>query len=501
MIKKIIALIFVSFFVMSGLTVLNQSNQNYNISSNNQINSFTSNSFSPYDFFINKSISYSSGTLIGTQIFGCYNNSLYYIYGDSIQQFNFKSNKIFTFLSFTSQPRQIEIYNNFMIIGYSEGNVALGNGNNGVSSLLFNIYNFSSNTLYTGNFSYDYYYLQFSKVNNEYYFSLFTNGLIYNCKISFNPLSISEISKISIDSICYYATESGNNNSLMFALNKGGNPYPLCQFGFLNVGNSVLNTSYSNSASDFTNVFDIINLGNVGLLGSQSCYITNKNTHGETSYSYNSYSSNNNLYFSDSNYNINFYPMNITNNVYTKLGVLTNNSNYQNFCYNGKIVPVYLPIGSGNTVFNSETYIINGNNNLIIVNQNNVYVYTLHTYNLNVKSYNKFNNQIQDYFTMNGIIYTGYFNSFSFSLLPQIIIPLNTSTYYYNGSAITIIQSDFSGSGSNLYYNLSIYYNQIQAPSIPLYDIFTYMYPISIIGLFVGMGSFIFIIKKRGYKI
>jgi hypothetical protein len=27
------------------------------------------------------------------------------------------------------------------------------------------------------------------------------------------------------------------------------------------------------------------------------------------------------------------------------------------------------------------------------------------------------------------------------------------------------------------------------------------MYPISIIGLFVGMGAFIFIIKKRGYKI
>ena len=48
---------------------------------------------------------------------------------------------------------------------------------------------------------------------------------------------------------------------------------------------------------------------------------------------------------------------------------------------------------------------------------------------------------------------------------------------------------------------LSIYYQEIKPASIPLYDIFTYMYPISIIGLFVGMGSFIFIIKKRGYKI
>ena len=31
---------------------------------------------------------------------------------------------------------------------------------------------------------------------------------------------------------------------------------------------------------------------------------------------------------------------------------------------------------------------VNGNNNLIIVNNNNMYVYPLHTYNLNVKSYN-----------------------------------------------------------------------------------------------------------------
>ena len=160
-----------------------------------------------------------------------------------------------------------------------------------------------------------------------------------------------------------------------------------------------------------------------------------------------------------------------------------------------------MPIGSGNTVFNSETYIINGNSNLIIVNQNNVYVYPLHTYNLNVKSYNKLNNQIQDYFSMNGIIYTGYSNSIIVSNLPNTLIPLNTSTYYYNGSAITIIQSDFTGSGSNLYYNLSIYYQEIKPASIPLYDIFTYMYPISIIGLFVGMGAFIFVIKKRGYKI
>ena len=491
MIKKVIALVFVSFFVMSGLTILTENNQNYNISTNN-INSFTSSSFSPYDFSINKSISYTSGISSAEQTFGCYDSSLYYIYDKSITQLNFQSDKINVFLSFTSQPTQIEIYNNYMIIGY-------GSGNMGVDSTLFNIYNFSSNTLYTGNFSYDYYYLQFAKVDSQYIFSIYTNGEIFNCKVSFNPLSLSKISNIPIPVVSNQLTVSGNNNNLIFAHNNVGSPYTLTQFAFFNVGNISLNSNTSNSVNEFPNIFDIIDLGNLGLLNSQSCYITDKNTAGITSYSYNSYS--NNLFFSDSSYNVNFMPINITNYAFTKLPVLVNNSNYQEFCYNGKIVSVYLPIGSGNTVFNSATYIINGNSNLIIVNKNNVYVYPVFTYNLNVKSYNTLNNQIQNYFSLNGIIYTGYSNSFSFTQLPQTLIPLNTSTYYYNGSAITIIQSDFSGSGSNLYYNLSIYYQEIKPASIPLYDIFTYMYPISIIGLFVGMGSFIFVIKKRGYKI
>ena len=496
MIKKIIALVFVSFFVMSGLMALTENNQNYNISENNQINSFTSSSFNPYNFNIVQSITYTSGISSAGQSFGCYNNSLYYIYGDSITQFNFKNKSISTFLTFTSQPRQIEIYNNFMIIGYGSGSLC-------TDSLLFNIYNFSSNILYTDDFPYDYYYLQFSKVNNEYIFSILTNNIIYNYKLSFNPLSLSEISSVSIDSIPNQLAITGNQNNLIFAINSGssnGYDYDLSQFGFLNVGNSFLNSSVSSSVSGningFGNINDIINLGDYSILGSESFYLTNKNSGGLTSYSYNSYSTNGNLFFSDSSYNVNAYPIDTTNYVFTKLPVLTNNSNYQEFCYNGKIIYVYLPIG-GNTVFNSETYIINGNNNLIIVNNNNVYVYPLFLYNLNVKSYNKFNNQIQDYFSMNGIIYTGYSNSFVFTKLPQILLPLNTSIYYYNGSAITIIQSDFSGSGSNLYYNLSIYYNQVQAPSIPLYNIFTYMYPISIIGLFVGMGAFVFAIKKK----
>ena len=484
MIKKVIALVFVSFFVMSGLTVLSENNQNYNISINN-VNSFTSTPTNNYNYTIKEGITF---TAIGDgQSFGCYNNVLYYIYGDSICQFSFESVKNSVFLSLSSEPNHLEIYDNFMIIGY--GNT------------LFQIYNFSDNKLYTSNFTYSANMIQFSIINNKYIFSLLTSGTIYNCELSLNPFSLNKISSFSIDSVVNQFTYSGNKNNIIFAINGGNGNYPLNQFGFLCVGDSSLNTSQSNSYNDFGNIYDIMDLGNYGLLGSESYYITDVNTAGPTSYTYNSYSTNGNLYFSDSSYNVNFYPMNISNNAYTKLPELSSDSNFQEFCNNGKIVNVYLPIGTGDTVYNTATYIINGNYNLIIVSNSIVYVYQLDTYNLNVKSYNKLSNQIQDYFSLDGTIYTGYSNSFIINKFPQSLIPLNTSTYYYNGTAITIIQSDFSGSGNNLYYNLSIYYNQVQAPSIPLYDIFTYMYPISIIGLFVGMGSFIFVIKKRGYKI
>ena len=493
MIKKVIALVFVSFFVMSGLMVLTENNQNYNISINN-VNSFTSSSFSPYDFSINKSIGYTSNISNSGQTFGCYDNSLYYISGDSITQFNFKNDKISTFLSFTSQPYQIEIYNNYMIVGY-------GNGIGTIASTLVNIYNFSNSQLYTFNLSYDYTFIQFSMDNNKMIIGIIVRGgydannELYLYSIILSPISITLEKSISLNVNTNVVGTSGYNNNIIFTV-VTSTP-SISQFGYSNIITQTLNTSISTSGKSVSNIID---LGNVGLCTGNSYYITDLNQGGTTSYSNNNYASNG-LYFADSNYKNQFIPINLTNNEWIKLPVLSNNSNYQEFCYNGKIVPVYLPIGSGNTIFNSLTYIINGNNNLIIVNKNNVYVYSLYTYNLNVKSYNLFNNQLQDYFSLNGIIYTGYSNSFSFTQLPQTLIPLNTSTYYYNGSAITIIKSDFTGSGSNLYYNLSIYYQEIKPASIPLYDIFTYMYPISIIGLFVGMGAFIFTIKKRGYKI
>ena len=493
MIKKVIALVFVSFFVMSGLTVLNENNQNYNIFENN-INSFTSSSFSPLTYSINQSITFSKSISSSNQIFGCYNNVLYYINTTNIMSFNLSNQKISIFLTLINQPYQLEIYNNYMIISY-------GKGSGDESSSLINIYNFSSKILYNFDLTNLYNYTQFAMINNNMYMAgiYYTGITIYS--IILNPISTNTIATISISQADNQFAVAGYNNNVIFASNSNnyGGPYPLNQLAYLNILTESINTSTSNSGNYFGNIYSIIDLGNYGILGSQSYFIRDNNTAGTTQYSFNPYDSG--LFFSDSNYKNLFIPINSSNNVFSKLPTLNNNSNYQYFCDNGTLKCVYLPIGSSNNIFNSLTYIINGNKNLFIVNNNNLYVYPFYKYYLDIKSFNKFNNQIKNYFLYNGKIYNDFSNNFIFSTFPQIFSPLNTSTYYYNGSAIIIIQSDFSGSGSNLYYNLSIYYNQVQAPSIPLYNIFTYMYPISIIGLFVGMGAFISTIKKRGYKI
>ena len=498
MIKKLIALVFVSFFVMSGLTILTENNQNYNIAENNQINSFVdSSSFSPINYIINESITYSSGISSGGQTFVCYDNALYYIYGDKIIQFNVSSKSITTFLTLSSNPAQLEIYNNYMFISYMSG------GGYGYSATEINIYNFLDSNFYTFNLTNAYDSIQFSVINNIIYFvsDIYSKSTACIYSLSLSPISYTLIKSISINAGDNQFAFSGYNNTFMFAINGGGNPYPLEELGIINISSQSLIASTSNSGDYFGNIGSIINLGNCGLLGSQSYYINDNNLGGTTQYSYNAYSSG--LFFSDSNYKNLFIPMNLTNYAFLKLPTLINNTNYQEFFYNNTIKYIYLPIGTNNNIFNSLTYIINGNNHLFIVNGNNLYVYPelIKSYHLNVKSFNFQKLEINNYFALNGIIYSGLSNNFIFTTFPQNIVPLNYSSYVYNGSVITLSKSDFSGSGSNLYYNLSIYYSQIKSASIPLYDIFTYMYPISIIGLFVGMGAFVFAIKKRGYKI
>ena len=484
MIKKVIALVFVSFFVMSGLTVLTENNLNYNISENN-INSFTLISNNTFNFSINKTIVYSKGISSGGQTFGCYNNSLYYINGSAIYQFNVSNQKTTNFRDLSTQAYQLEIYNNYMIIGY-------GSGNTIDSSTLVNVYNFYNSMLYTLTLTNSYYYLQFAIVNNIMYVAGISSS-IYIYSISLIDSSISLVDTLSMGSFGNQLSVASDNNNIIFATTDSADQ--LIQYAFVNILLKTFNTSVGNGNSDFANINSIIDLGDSGILGSQSYYITDSAKAGITQYSYNAYDSG--LYFADSNYLNYFVPFSLSGLTFTKLP--TYNTNYQEFYYKNNISYVYLPIGNGNNIFNSQSYIINGNHNLYIVNNNNLYVYSynLKFYNLNVKSYNLENNQIENYFSLNGIIYRGFSNNFNIANLPITITPLNTSTYFYNGSAIIITQSDFSGSGSNLYYNLSIYYGfgnvQSTITSNSLYLIILYVV--------IGLGLAIFVIASVRYRI
>ena len=487
MLRKIIAIVLVSFFIMTGLAVLNQGNQNYNIGGNN-INSFTSSSFSPLQFIVNKSINYTSDISSGGQTFVCFNNSLYYIYEDSIMKFSYSINKISIFLSFSISPCDLEIYNNYLIVGF-------GSDISGVSSTLINIYNFSNKNLYEFNLTNDYFFDQFAIYNNIMFIAGIAIDSISFYSIDLNPISITLLKTISITNVNHLLSASGYGNNIIFAINSATSTNTLAQFDYVYMNSQSIGTLLSNSNDYFNNIYDIMDFGSCGLLGSQSYYISNENTTGTTQYSYNNYATG--LYFDDSNYKYLYIPIKLSNFEFTKLPVLSNNSNYQCFYNNGNLTEVFLPLGNGNNIFNSLTYIVNGNHNLYIINKNNVYVYPFYTYNLNIKSFNLNNLQIKNYFILNGIIYNDYSNTFIFSVLPIIITPLNTSSYFYNGSSITITNSDFSGSGNNLYYNLSIYYGfgnvQSTITSNSLYLIILYVV--------IGLGLAIFVIASVRYRI
>ena len=489
MLRKIIAIVLVSFFVMTGLSVLNQGNQNYNIAGNN-INSFitdSSSGFNHYNFLINTTINYTSGINSAGQTFGCYNNSLYYIYNDNIYNFSIINQKTNLIIQSSIQPNELEIYNNLMFIGY--------NGNT-----LFQIYNFSNNKVIFGNFSYNSYYSQFFENKNIYYVVSILNhdfpsgnGHLCSYSINTNSGSISSGSCIaSYTQPTNQITESANQNNLMFAINGGGGDYTLAGFTYFNLTSNSAKC-ITNTNNDFGNIFNIMDFGSNTLLESESYYLNSVGGAGTTSYSYNQYSTG--LFFADSNNKNMFIPINITNDAYTKLASSNNN---QSFCYENNLVYVNIPIGKNNNIFNSDTYIISGNKNLYIVNNNNLYVYPFKQYILNINSYNKFVSKINDYFLMNGKIYNALTENFIDLSMPIIIIPLNYSNYNYNGSAITITQYNFSGSGSILYYNLSIYYNgvgniQSTITSNSLYLIILYVV--------IGLGLAIFVIASVRYRI
>ena len=128
------------------------------------------------------------------------------------------------------------------------------------------------------------------------------------------------------------------------------------------------------------------------------------------------------------------------------------------------------------------------------------YYYNLLTYHLSIRSFNSLSNLINNYFYYNGIIYNSLVNNFSNPVMPLQILPLNYSNYIWNKSSIEVTTSDFTGSGNNLYYNLTIYYSQesTKLPENPIAfgsytELLTYLF------IFFAVISLVFMTKKYGF--
>ena len=129
------------------------------------------------------------------------------------------------------------------------------------------------------------------------------------------------------------------------------------------------------------------------------------------------------------------------------------------------------------------------------------YYYNLLTYHLSIRSFNSLSNLINNYFYYNGIIYNSLVNNFSNPVMPLQILPLNYSNYIWNKSSIEVTTSDFTGSGNNLYYNLSIYYTaQSTGQTIQPLNIENYIYPIGIIIFVSFLGAMVYFSKSEGKK-
>ena len=250
--------------------------------------------------------------------------------------------------------------------------------------------------------------------------------------------------------------------------------------GAENYGEMIYNNTYTNS----------LNVTNSDSL--QNIYISNNVTYGNL---YNFYKLTNvsepKLYdnYRDNGYgDVSFINANFYKNSYVNFnGYLIYNSTYK-----VKLGTYNLPY----TIFNKKIY--------YAINSTTYSFVSFISYKLNITSYNHNSNQIKDYFYYNDNIYSGLQVNLTNSNGIFSVLPLNYSTYSYNGSYITTNSKEFKSIGNGIYeYNLSIYYGQLttnSTSSIKPLDISNYIYPIGIIIFVSFLGAMVYFSKSEGKK-
>jgi len=474
-------------FIFSGLTLLESTNYNQNYNIKNKINSFSVDSIMPL-----------TNSPLTNKFNISYNNS---------------KNPIV-------RPY---IYQNFYF-NYSTSNSVLYITN--MTSL--KMVNFSENFPY-GN-------------TELYYYGFKNNVIIYSDRIgsslllNFDIKTLSMITIPGINDLQYFDAEAWNN-ILYFLFITGGSNYNY-NIGIYNISGNSINTIYSsspNSGHQHCALF-LVNNNYVLTIYAHFLYVTNLNASNPLKVTPKYYYNPPLIANSEYSYTI------IKNNILYGYSwyILPNESLYQNpintslptvidhnLCYHGKIDYS----GLNNIYFynnvmhiDNTTYSFKNPNQLHIQNngitldsmntpnrinflncRSNIVYSSFETqYYLNINSFTHSSLSINNYYLYNNVISSK--NSYHFTEINMPysfkILPLNYSNYNYNGSSIYFTIDDFKSGNPNIkYYNLSIYYNVIGAPSPPILQIWSYMPIISILMLFVMSGIIINAVRKtkRGY--
>jgi hypothetical protein len=495
MIKKLISIFFVIIFIFSGLTVLElhtDYNQNYNIK--NEINSFSVDSSIPLANKFNISFNNSK-------------NPIEYPFIYQNFYFNYSASRVLYITNMTSL-KMVNFSENFpygdlYYYGYKNNVIIYSEYQHQQLLLDFNIKTLSMVTIKATN-PYQQYFLP-EEWNNTLYF-IFTDC----CCVSGNPvdayhIGIYNITKNSIN-IIYKSPYTSFKQSAIFLVN---NNYVLMAYKSIYGYNRlyITNLNTSNPLKVTTNSY----YNPVFMSSSEYSYTIIKNN---ILYGYNwDITPNGHLHQNTINNSLPIVPSNHAqsvglveysglNNIYFYNNVI----HIDNTTYSFKN-PNQLHIQNNGITLDS----IDNPNRINFLDCSSNIVYSLIVYSpfetqyyLNINSFTHSSLSINNYYLYNNVISSKNTYHFSGFNIPYSfkILPLNYSNYNYNGSAIYFTIYDFkSGNDYIKYYNLSIYYNVIGAPSPPILQIWSYMPIISILMLFVMSGIIINGVRKikRGY--
>ena len=284
-------------------------------------------------------------------------------------------------------------------------------------------------------------------------------------------------------------------------------------------GNGYTNIIYY--YNNFTSKFAICKYSQTNPI--ESSYPENENNHimFDTFY----YSDFNISYSSSSNPNFN-NTIQIHNNLYAVLSdtqstYIINTSSYSNtydlskgYLYNlsahystDHIIPslLYCYYNPTNSTIVIHNTIYKKINNLLLLpyqdfsenfylNKNYQIQSTNPSFRLNLTSITQSGQKIENYFIFNNTLYQNkQFINGSYAL-NFYLFPLNYSTFYYNGNELHLTNKNYTLLKNNVYYyNITLNYQNVSYTVVNNYNLYGYLFPISVVFFFLFMGMFLYI--------